>query len=140
MQSALTGKGLQDKSERHLKQILKAPARSEPVFVRATGRAIDKALNLALFLQQQDIYRVIIKTGTVNAIDDLVPDRKAKRRLHATKEPQITQTDQRLTAVDDDPDAAESDSRDVQEVAEEAEMPEARLRKTSMLELIVSRR
>lgn len=45
---------------------------TEPVFIKATGRAIEKALQLALFLQQQQDLEVKIRTSTSGAIDDLV--------------------------------------------------------------------
>lgn len=44
----------------------------EKVIVKATGKAVDKALQLALFLQKQSDLSVEIKTGSVAAIDDIV--------------------------------------------------------------------
>ena len=44
----------------------------ESVYIRATGKAIDKALNLGLFIQNQNEYAIRIRTGTVNAIDDII--------------------------------------------------------------------
>ena len=76
----------------------------EKIFVKATGKVIDRALNLALFLQQQDEYMVRIRTDTVDAIDDII--------------------------LDDD----EGDQNDARE------LPESRVRHTSMLEVAVSLR
>lgn len=47
-------------------------AEEEEVLVKATGKAIEKALNLAVFLQKQQDFRVTLRTGTVDAIDDFV--------------------------------------------------------------------
>ncbi|KAI9656965.1 MAG: hypothetical protein M1831_004513 [Alyxoria varia] len=43
----------------------------EEVFVRATGKAIDKALNLALFIKNKSEYAIRMKTSTADAIDDI---------------------------------------------------------------------
>lgn len=43
----------------------------EEVCVKGTGKAIDKVMNLALWLQNQEIYKVRICTGSVGAIDDV---------------------------------------------------------------------
>lgn len=49
------------------------PDENEEVILKATGKAIEKALSLALFIQSKDAYSVIIRTSTVEAIDDVVP-------------------------------------------------------------------
>ena len=46
----------------------------EEVHVRATGKAIEKALGLALYFQGQDDLRVRLKTGTVGTVDDIVQE------------------------------------------------------------------
>lgn len=76
----------------------------EAVTIKATGKAIEKATNLALFFQQQEDCRVTLRTGTVDAIDDIVEKPNVKRKR-----------------PDDD-----------------EELPETRVRKTSMLEVIVT--
>ncbi|OJD37546.1 ribonuclease p mrp subunit pop7 protein [Diplodia corticola] len=81
----------------------------EGVTIKATGKAIEKATELALFFQQQEDCRVTLRTGTVDAIDDIVEKPSAKRKKPA----------------DDD---------------EEEELPETRIRKTSVLEVIVTLR
>jgi ribonuclease P/MRP protein subunit POP7 len=48
----------------------------EEVSIKATGKAIERALSLATWFQGQDGYNVMIKTGSVGAIDDIeLPDR-----------------------------------------------------------------
>lgn len=79
---------------------------SEAVTIKATGKAIEKATNLALFFHQQEDCRVTLRTGTVDAIDDIVEKPNAKRKR-----------------PDDD-----------------EKLPETRMRKTSMLEVIVTLR
>lgn len=43
----------------------------EEVTVKATGRAIEKALNVALWFQKQDDCKVVLRTGEVGAVDDI---------------------------------------------------------------------
>jgi ribonuclease P/MRP protein subunit POP7 len=51
---------------------------SDEVILRATGKAISKALEMALWFQQRAEYAIRIETGTVGAIDDIVaPDGNA---------------------------------------------------------------
>lgn len=45
----------------------------DDIVLKATGKAIAKALSLALWFQQRVEYNVRIETGTVGAIDDIVP-------------------------------------------------------------------
>lgn len=56
----------------------------EEILLHATGKAIGKAMNLALFFQQQNDCIVRIRTGSVNAIDDIiqVPDLLEKKEHH----------------------------------------------------------
>ena len=44
----------------------------EEVLLKATGKAIDKTLGLALFFSSQDDLAVRIGTGTVSVVDDVV--------------------------------------------------------------------
>lgn len=146
LQSALTGKGLQDKSDRRLRQILASRTESEPVLVKATGKAIEKALNLALFLQKQKIYHVKITTGTVSAVDDLVASvepiaETTEEDMHSTE----AADDRMDTTTDENNTKSESANHpDVPHVLVEppdsrtAELPDARIRKTSMIQLTVS--
>ncbi len=39
--------------------------------LKGTGKAIDKVLKLALWFQQREEYAVVLKTGSVAAIDDI---------------------------------------------------------------------
>lgn len=58
--------------EKKLKDVATGNRDAEEVILKATGRAIDKALGLALWFQQRDEYIVRIQTGSVGAIDDIV--------------------------------------------------------------------
>lgn len=45
----------------------------DEILVKATGKVIEKALKLTLFLQNQEEYSLKTRTYTVDAIDDIVP-------------------------------------------------------------------
>ena len=47
--------------------------------LKATGRAIERALGMALYLQGQPDCAVRIKTGTVGVVDDVIEDAEQKR-------------------------------------------------------------
>jgi ribonuclease P/MRP protein subunit POP7 len=48
----------------------------EAVYVKATGRAIEKALGVGLYFQEEGGFGVRIETGTMQAVDDVVEERK----------------------------------------------------------------
>jgi ribonuclease P/MRP protein subunit POP7 len=53
----------------------------EEVIVKATGRAIEKALNVALYFQKQDDCRAVLRTGEVGAVDDIEIDGEESARV-----------------------------------------------------------
>lgn len=80
----------------------------EEVILKATNRAIQNVLGLALFFQGQDDCRVKLSTGTVGVVDDIVES----------------------TA----PEAVET----VEGEDEQEELPESRVRKASFVEVAIS--
>jgi len=46
--------------------------KQEEVTVKATGRAIERALEVGLWFMKQEDCRVVLRTGTVGAVDDVV--------------------------------------------------------------------
>ena len=59
--------------------------RHEEIQVRATGRAIFRALQLAVRLQQEMIWRVRFETVSVGAVDDIVERRRSKQKSQNDK-------------------------------------------------------
>ncbi len=59
----------------------------EEVFIKATNRAIEKALNLALFFQNaKEGYHVSVRTGTVRTVDDVVVKKsRPKKKMEKGK-------------------------------------------------------
>lgn len=56
--------------------------KGEEVFVKATGRAIEKALSVGRwFEKQEDKFGVRVNTGTVLVVDDVEEDEDVKQRV-----------------------------------------------------------
>ncbi|KAL2014161.1 hypothetical protein VTN00DRAFT_1686 [Thermoascus crustaceus] len=59
----------------------------EAVFIKATGRAIEKALSVGRwFEEKEEEYAVRVKTGSVLVVDDIEEDEEAKRKEMAKQE------------------------------------------------------
>ena len=106
----VNGKGsdkqkLRKLGERHNTSTDKEP---EEVVLKATGRAIQNVLGLALFFQGQDDCRVRLRTGTVGVIDDIVVSEMPKG-----------------------PDMEEGEDK-------EEDLPESRVRKASFVEVAIT--
>lgn len=101
----------------------------EEVVLKATGKAIEKALSLALFFQGQQDCRVRIRTGSVGVVDDIVE----------VEEPVVTHTETKSSST-----VASSASKGLpgeghgRMEEEDSELPETQIRKTSMLEVGIS--
>jgi ribonuclease P/MRP protein subunit POP7 len=52
----------------------KTEGRNETVTLKATGKAIERAMDLGLYFQEQDDLEIKIKTGTLTVVDDIVED------------------------------------------------------------------
>ncbi len=99
----------------------------EEVYVKATGKAIEKGLNLALFFQQKPDYQVRIVTSSVDAIDDIV-----MKEPNGTSTATDPGTDKTFTNIFD----TLNDENDKNEAA----LPEVQVRHASVLQLAISMR
>ena len=50
----------------------KQEGRNEAVTLKATGKAIERAIDLGLYFQEQDDLKIRIETGTLTVVDDIV--------------------------------------------------------------------
>lgn len=128
--------------------------RTEEVFVKATGRAIEKALGVGRWFEQRgDEYAVRVNTGSVLVVDDVEEDEDPKRK--ALEEAERSQQQQQGVAGGTaGEDGATADSQTEMTVsksaakkrkraitaaaATEAELPESRTRWVNMVEIAVS--
>lgn len=124
-----------------LAQLAKVGERREEVFVKATGKAIERALNVGKwFEEKEDEFVVRVNTGSVLVVDDVVVDEERKER-------ELKKGDSRSGEKGGDGEAgteqsASKDSkkrkREVPAVSEEVELPESRTRWIKMVEVAVS--
>lgn len=108
----VNSKGSDKQKLRKLSERTSASTGKEPeeVVLKATNRAIQNVLGLALFFQGQDDCRVRLRTGTVGVVDDIVESK-------ATEGPETVEGED-----------------------EEEELPESRVRKASFVEVAITLR
>ena len=125
-----------------LEELSKIPEKREKVFVKATGRAIEKALNVAKWFQEKEAeYTVCVNTGSVVVVDDIVEDEeiKAKEEQKRQRQQEQTSTDQGDAASKpESKSAAKKRKRQAAAVEDDAELPESRIRWIKMVEVAVS--
>lgn len=85
----------------------------EAVWIKATGRSIEKALQLALHFQGQEDCKISMKTGSVWAVDDI---------------------------IETEPENADEGPGNDDKAEDQAAFPDTRLRQISVLEVAVSLR
>jgi len=117
--------GRSDKQK--LKALAARPSKPEAVYIRATGRAIEKCLNLALYFQNQQDCRVELKTGTVGTVDDIV---EAASSATDPDAPPLPSDDQSHHDMQDE-------SQCHVQSPETTAVPEIQVRKASFLEAAV---
>ncbi|KAL8710560.1 MAG: hypothetical protein Q9225_007265 [Loekoesia sp. 1 TL-2023] len=108
----------------------------EEVILKATNRAIEKALGLGLFFQGQDDCRVRLRTGSLGTVDDVVEEERPKgnRRKGKRKE-----TAEGKEGDGDTSGKGEGEDVKMQDAeAEEEELPETQIRKVSVLEVAIT--
>ncbi|KAL9125348.1 MAG: hypothetical protein Q9217_005440, partial [Psora testacea] len=93
----------------------------EEVVLKATNRAIERALGLGLYFQGQEDVRVRIRTGSVGVVDDIIE----------------VPRDREGADLDGDADMGGGQE---EEEGEEEEVPEVRIRHTSSVEVAITLR
>ncbi|EAW11542.1 ribonuclease P subunit p20 family protein [Aspergillus clavatus NRRL 1] len=137
----------------------------EEVFVKATGRAIEKALSVGRWFEEREAeYAVRVKTGSVLVVDDIVEDEEAKQKVIEEAERAREQQEQALPESRDGekpvasaeytaqhastPASAEKETQQQQQQkkrkraanapTEDEELPETRTRWVNMVEVAIS--
>lgn len=133
------GKGGEGRRLRALERSLEGDGEGmkgkEEVILKATNRAIEKALGLAVFFQGQGDCRVCLRTGTVGTVDDILEGeggRQSGGKMKGKKGKKGKGKDG----------GREGEGRDVEmedkEPEVEEEFPETRIRKVSVLEVAIT--
>lgn len=127
----------------------KSRPRDEEVQLRATGRAIAKALQVAIRLQKEEGWKVRFETASVGAVDDVVErvhPKTNKKSEKAKKKESKSGGEGEGMDVDND---VEEESRDVEMgdagdanegEAEEEDLEESRIRRVSCMIIYVGLR
>ncbi|KAB8278489.1 Rpp20 subunit of nuclear RNase MRP and P-domain-containing protein [Aspergillus minisclerotigenes] len=106
--------------------------KKEEVFVKATGRAIEKALRVGKWFEERESeYVVRVETGSVLVVDDVVEDEERKRKLEEKVKGGASQGSES---------AAKKQRRAASAlaVAEEEELPETRTRWVNKVEVSIA--
>ncbi|KAL8998841.1 MAG: hypothetical protein Q9169_002179 [Polycauliona sp. 2 TL-2023] len=119
------------------------PSGKEPeeVVLKATNRAIEKALGLGIFFQGQGDVRVRLRTGSVGAVDDIVVEEQTIRKKERGKQGKTAgQVEETGTDIKDHIDAVDKGLNEEQGIAEadDVMIPETQIRKVSVLEIGIS--
>ncbi|KAI5302353.1 exosome non-catalytic core subunit rrp40 [Ascosphaera pollenicola] len=86
----------------------------EPVYVKATGRAIEKVVNMGKWFEERSEYTINTTTGSVLVVDDIVEDEKAVEDSAASSDKALKKSSKkkaRKLAVDEDGELLESRTR-----------------------------
>jgi ribonuclease P/MRP protein subunit POP7 len=128
------------------------PREAEEVVLKATNRAIEKALSLCVFFQGRGNLRVKVRTGSVGAVDDIVEEdeevvkkkqaRRAKEKGKGKRKEGVLSTEGGDKMDIEDATTAGGDTLEAEKAADESsedvEMPEARVRMASTIEIAIS--
>lgn len=133
---ATAGISLEDtqKTEKQkLAELAKAVETREEIFVKATGKAIEKALNVGKWFEEKEAeYTVRVTTGSVLVVDDVVEDEEKKEEEMRKQQRQETADDAEKK------DSAKKRKREVAKVSEDEELPETRTRWIKKVEVAIS--
>lgn len=122
-----------------LAEMANSAEQREEVFVKATGRAIEKVLNVGKWFEEKESeYSVRVNTGSVLVVDDVVENEEQKEKL-SQKEQKENETDKtqpgQATVKSD---AKKRKRQEKPEASNDYELPETRTRWVKMVEVAVS--
>lgn len=138
-----------------LAQLANVSELREEIFVKATGRAIEKALNVGKWFEEKATeYAVRVSTGSVLVVDDVVEDEEKKQREIQKQQrledrnqngSEASNTEQQHTGADSMPSqeptakiAGKKKKRKTPPLADDDELPESRTRWIKTVEVAVT--
>ncbi|OQD77837.1 hypothetical protein PENDEC_c002G02821 [Penicillium decumbens] len=126
-------------------ELAKAADTREEIFVKATGKAIEKALNVGKWFEEKEAeYTARVTTGSVLVVDDVVEDEDKKEREMRKQQRQeraqdtAGQKDSVKSEESASKDLAKKRKREVPKGSEDDELPETRTRWIKMVEVAIS--
>lgn len=137
--------------QQKLAELAKVAEKREEVFVRATGRAIEKALNVGKWFEEKEAeYTVRVKTGSVLVVDDVVEDEEKKERELQKQQREEGAQENGQQGVQNNTEEKDESQKSASKRAtkqkkkrpastiEDTELPESRTRWVKMVEVAVS--
>ena len=138
--------------QQKLAELAKVVEKREEVFVKATGRAIEKALNVGKWFEEKEAeYTVRVETGSVLVVDDVVEDEEKKdRELQKQQRKAAAQQNELQESKQDTEDKTESQKsaskgaakekkkRPASAISDDTELPESRTRWVKMVQVAVT--
>jgi ribonuclease P/MRP protein subunit POP7 len=122
-----------------LAELAKSDEQREEVFVKATGRAIEKVLNVGKWFEEKESeYTVRVNTGSVLVVDDVVEDEERKEKLALKEQKQDVRGKTEPEEGAAKPDAKKRKRQEKPEATDDYELPETRTRWIKMVEVAVS--
>jgi ribonuclease P/MRP protein subunit POP7 len=121
----------------------------EEVFVKATGKAIERALEIGLFFQQQADCKVRVTTGSVEVVDDVEivraarAGKKLRRSLAGGEKEELEEKEKNVVVDDDDQMDVDGEEKVVVEDGKGRkrafqDVPETRIRTVSSIQVAIS--
>ncbi|KAJ5551113.1 hypothetical protein N7535_000944 [Penicillium sp. DV-2018c] len=135
-----------------LDELSKVSEKREKVLVKATGRAVEKALNIAKWFEEKEAeYIVRVETGSVLVVDDIVEDeekkQKEEQKRQREKEREVDVTGETGETGEGNQESKSESKSDAKKrkrqtaaaaAADDGELPESRTRWIKMVEVAVS--
>jgi len=131
------------KSEKQiLEELSNVSEKREEVFVKATGRAIEKALNVGKWFEEKAVeYKVRVNTGSVLVVDDVVEDEELKEKEQQKQQRLEVQSETGKSGTvykTESKSIAAKRKRQNCSTENDDEVPESRTRWIKMVEIAVS--
>ncbi|EGD84722.1 hypothetical protein H112_08434 [Trichophyton rubrum D6] len=111
--------------------------RKEPVFIKATGRAIDKAIEVGKWFDKKDGLTTKVKTGTVMVVDDIVRDEVIEAEKQLPGDVQQTD-DQEDVASKADAERKQGKNNSKPDNGDLSDLPDSRTRWVNMVEITIT--
>lgn len=135
------GDGRQEKQTLRTLEAASQASGKEPeeVILKATNRAIEKALGLAVFFQGQGDVRVRLRTGSVGTVDDIVVDENKTQRKQTKGKSKKDKGQGDMADADGNAEEHYDEAKKT-EITEpdDVDLSETQIRKLSVLEIGIS--
>lgn len=120
---------------------MRKEAGQEEVFIKATGRAMEKAMRVGKwFGEREREYVTRVKTGSVIVVDDVVEDEEGRKKVLKERESVKKEGEEKKEGGDAEESAGSKSAAKKRKraAAAETELPESRTRWVNVVEIAVT--